>query len=340
MSVKKLLSVFSVVLVFFIGNPDLVLAEEETNTVPFEVTAEQSDKQVDTAKSYFDLKLDPSEETTLRILINNKLDSDLQLEIDVEPAKTNSQGVIEYGNYKGKLSKKAPFNIAKQVSYEKAVSLSPKESKTIELKLKAPEQPFEGIMVAGINIHQKVSEAKEAQQGMAIKNRLGYQIAMVLHGTDNYTYAMEQPKVSVSQLNYRNAFIVSLDNQSNNFLDKALVESKVRKKGEKKYLYTNKNKSTKIAPYSVFDFPVFLNEQEFTPGTYVVDTTVNYEEYDWKFSNEVTVTKEAAKKYNAEDVTIKEEKTNWKWIIILSSIIILLLGAFLIVFYRLKKNQK
>lgn len=316
-----------------------VFADEKSNDIPFDISTETSDKQVDTNKTYFDLRLAPNEQTVININITNKLDSELKLIVDVEPAKTNTQGVIEYGKFDGALSSSAPFDLEKQILYAKEIDLSPKETKKLPITVKASDKSYSGIMVGGINIHQKEVQSNDDESGMSIRNRLGYQIALVLHGNDSFNYDMKFLDVEASQINYRNAFLIKLENLSNNFLNTADISAKVKKKGTNSYLYTNRNTSEKVAPYSIFSFPIFLNEKEFEPGIYVVDTVIKYDSYEWKFSKEIKINKNVAEKYNAEDVTIRKEKKSITLYYVFIIIIVILLIILLSTFYKLKRSK-
>ena len=109
-----------------------------------------------------------------------------------------------------------------------------------------------------------------------------------------------------------------------------------------------------MAPNSHFSYPISLEGQKLEAGTYVLKSVAysgkndegqykvkNGDEeetylYKWEFEKEFTVAGDVARDLNRKDVTIEEDNT---WLYLLIGLLLLII-AFLIVWYRRKKRMK
>ena len=68
----------------------------------FTVKAELPENQRDTSASYFDLRVSPNQAQTLNVVIQNRQADPVTVLIKVNPAFTNDNGVVEYGEQVGR----------------------------------------------------------------------------------------------------------------------------------------------------------------------------------------------------------------------------------------------
>nr|WGD97680.1 DUF916 domain-containing protein [Bacillus safensis] len=93
-SISKI--VFMMVAIFSIMNISQT-KQVNASELNFSVITVIPRNQIDQSKSYFDLKVKPSQKQTLQILMRNDTNQQIVIEPKVHTATTNVNGVVEYG---------------------------------------------------------------------------------------------------------------------------------------------------------------------------------------------------------------------------------------------------
>lgn len=326
----------------------------------FSVTPEQSEKQIDHEKSYFDLKLAPNEETEVKVNLRNDTEKEVKVGISVNPATTNSNVIVEYGKNNIKKDKSLEYDINDYIQYPKSVILKPKSQQEVPFKLKMPNKEFNGVMANGITFKEETTkqEKEEDKKGLSIKNDYSYIVALLMRQNETaVTPHLTLHDVKPDQLNARNTILADIQNDQKTYINQVAIMAKITKKDDDKVLYKAEKVHLQIAPNSSFSFPVSLNGEPLKPGEYHLSMTVlgnedkagkftkeiNKEKVSfsnqWQFDKDFKIDGETAKRLNAKDVTLKHDNT---WIYILIGAIILLLVVSLIIWFvwRKKKNEK
>lgn len=305
----------------------------------YEVKAIPSIKQVDKTKTYFDLRLTPEETHTVKVKVTNKSDQERTINTKVKTATTNSNGVVEYINSDQNQSIDLPYDLSKLVKANTpAITLAPHESKEVDYAIAMPKKDFSGILSGGIIFTSDSMEEKSAEStaDVAIKNQFGYVIALVLHGEKEVTPDLQLSKVNLGQINNRNTVFAQLTNPKAAYLNKLNVNVKISKKNTDKVLYETEKSDLQMAPNSVFNYPVSLQETEFKPGKYVLAVQAESKGKTWDFEEEFEIKATEAKKLN-DQAYIHQDKNNYLLYIILLFVLFVLILLF--VLYR-RRQQK
>lgn len=305
----------------------------------YEVKAIPSIKQVDKTKTYFDLRLTPEETHTVKVKVTNKSDQERTINTKVKTATTNSNGVVEYINSDQNQSIDLPYDLSKLVKANTpAITLAPHESKEVDYAIAMPKKDFSGILSGGIIFTSDSMEEKSAEStaDVAIKNQFGYVIALVLHGEKEVTPDLQLSKVNLGQINNRNTVFAQLTNPKAAYLNKLNVNVKISKKNTDKVLYETEKSDLQMAPNSVFNYPVSLQETEFKPGKYVLAVHAESKGKTWDFEEEFEIKATEAKKLN-DQAYIHQDKNNYLLYIILLFVLFVLILLF--VLYR-RRQQK
>ncbi|ALS02554.1 hypothetical protein ATZ33_14555 [Enterococcus silesiacus] len=304
----------------------------------YEVKAIPSTKQVDKSKTYFDLRLKPEEKHVISVTVTNQSDQERTINTSVKTATTNTNGVVEYLKSEQNQSIDLPYDLSKLVKTNASkIILAPHESKNVDYDITMPEDDFSGVLSGGIIFtSENKAKSQATNADVAINNQFGYVIALVLHGNKEVSPDLQLAKVNLGQINNRNTVFAQLANPKAAYLNRLNVTVKIRKESTDKILYETKKSDLQMAPNSIFNYPVSLQETEFKPGKYRLAVHAESKGKIWDFEEGFEIKGTEAKKLN-EQAYIHHDKHNYLLYIIL--IVILLLLILLYIVYR-KRQQK
>lgn len=320
--------------------PLLSSVNAEDNSVGLRVSAVLPENQRSNDISYFDLLVKPKDQQTLVVNVANTTNKPQTVNTAVSAATTNVNGVVEYAPSKNKLDQSAPIDMAKIATLPKSIEIPANSSKKLEVKLTIPDKNWDGVVAGGITVTQAeaTQSSSNKKTGVTIRNRYAYAIGVLLQTKQDSTVAEELnlAKVTAGQIDARNAIISELHNTSETYLKKVSVTSKVTRVNSSKVLYEAKKSDMKVAPSSIFNYPINLKGHSFKAGRYTMAMTVKSEKSTWHFKKNFTITTKEANDLNAKDITIvHDEGFNWWWIVLIVAII-LALGAYI---WKRRRNQ-
>lgn len=340
-----LVGLFLASCLFFItiGYTQITHAED----VSYAVNPVPTDKQLDTSVSYYDLKLEPNEKTSVTVSVVNNSDKPLTISTNVDRATTNSNGLVEYNNSKNFENVNLTYDISKLITISDPTFKIPAQGhKDVTYTIEAPSKNFDGVLVGGINFIEKEEQDKEEDSqkkaGMAIKNRYAYSVAIILHGEKELpNNDVSTGKIKVEQLNGRNNIYFPIKNNSARFLNKTNVSAKVYEKGSDKKtpIYGEDKKDAQVAPNSIYKFQIGTNEEKLKAGKYTIIMEVSSKEQKWKFSQVFEITSDKAKKLNETAVIKEKDYSFFIYLGIGVAFLILVLTIVLIIYVRRKNKQ-
>ncbi|MCA5014504.1 MULTISPECIES: DUF916 and DUF3324 domain-containing protein [unclassified Enterococcus] len=334
---KKVLSMVMLVMGFicisFTGTMSGWAQEAE-----YEVKAVPSSAQVDTTKTYFDLRLKPEEQHTVKVAVTNRSNEALMIDTAVKTATTNTNGVVEYINSEQNKSVKLPYDLSQLVqTTTKKITLAPHETQNVDYTITMPKQAFSGILSGGLVFTSEDNEhPKDSNADVTINNRFGYVIALVLHGEKEVPSDLQLADIRLGQVNDRNVVFAQLENPEAAYLNRLNLSAKIKKKHTKTVLYETSQNDVQMAPNSQFDYPISLEETAFKPGKYSLTIHAESKGRTWDFEKDFEIKAEEAKQLN-DQAYIHKNKTNDWWYLLL--VIALLLLLFISYIYR-KRQQK
>ncbi|WYJ91478.1 hypothetical protein A5888_003515 [Enterococcus sp. 9E7_DIV0242] len=305
----------------------------------FEVV--QPENQRDKNKGYFDLRMTPGQQQTVQIKLVNPTNIETTVSVKLNGAKTNKNGVIEYGpsTIENDASLISPFeNLVKGPD---EVKIPANSETTLDLEITMPTEAYDGVITGGIELQNLSSDAEENQTG-AVINKYAYLIGMVLSETDTEVKPdMALNKVYPELSNYRNSIFVNFSNTQAAIVDDMTIDAQISKKGSDEVLYDTKSASMRMAPNSMIDFPISMQGERMIAGDYTAKIVVTTEADRWEWTEEFKITDEDADKFNGEDLNLLQEQgVDWKLIAMIVGGVFLLVVIVFVLIRRFSSNGK
>lgn len=321
----------------------------------FSVKPIQSSKQIDKTLTYFDLLLKPKEEETLQVELENATDKDVLVDISVNTAKTNGNGVVEYRENDLKSTGNLPVDISKIVTFPKQVTVPKKGKITVDFKVKMPEKNFDGVLAGGIQFREHGQELvadKDDKDAVAINNTFSYVLAMIIRENQNDVTSNIKLEKAFMKTEYgRSNTILQLQNNSTSYLKQMVIDANVYREGDTEAVASIVKKEMQFAPNSIMDFRIGMANKKIDPGKYTVKGTLygnessigeySYDEtnYHYRYNLEYSfeILPDEAKKINEANVNIEPENSNM-FLYISIVVVLILIVVFLVIFIFYKKR--
>lgn len=295
-------------------------------------------------KGYFDLRMTSGQEQTVQILLKNPSDKEVTVEANLNGAKTNMNGVIEYGPTSLKNDASLKYDFVDLVKAPEKVTIPAKSEKPLDIAISMPKASFDGKIVGGIQLKKVDSEEdKEKQSGTNVINKYAYVIAMVLTENDTEVIPdLKLNKVSAGQANYRNVVYLDLSNVKANFLNDLSIEAQIMPEKNDEVIYETKKAAMRMAPNSNMTFPITMDGERMVAGKYRARVLATSGEQKWEWTEAFEITNEEADKFNRSDLGLVQEKgMNWPLIVgIAVGIFALILAVFFLIRTISKKKAQ
>jgi len=302
----------------------------------FSVSAVIPDNQVDKNQTYFDLHMEPNQEQTLEVTMRNDTKEAVIVEVDVNTAMTNNNGVIDYSQTDFERDSTLEVDMVDLVDYEKEITVKANSSVTYPIKVKMPAEEVSGILLGGIHFNEK-QEEKPQEEKAQIENKFAYVIGLKMEMNEpKVEPALELNEVKATQINYRNAVTANIQNTEPTIVSPLEIEAKIFKEKGKKVLFTEANDDMRMAPNSNFDYAINWDNKEFKPGKYRLELTAKNEDNEWEWEKFFTIENDEAKKLNKEAVELEKNYTMWY---IIGGIILLLILLGFVYWLGTRKNR-
>ncbi len=315
MNAKKKV-ILLVLFLLSLGFTTMVHAEDSEFKVSVEPLLPKN--QITQDVKYFDLRMKPSEEQKITMRLTNHTSEQVVLKVVYSPAKTTSQGVIEYSENKDLIiDSPSEYLFNHIIKGPKNITLKSKEIKDIEFILQMPDKEFDGFIAGGVEFIQEVETAEDSS---ALKTQRSYLVGFKLSETDKkLPIDLELNQTVVGTKNYKNAIIINLANQNANYVEDLTIQAIVSKKEESTILLETNMEQVRIAPYSVLETPIYLDKNLLDPGDYQIKlTTKDKNKFKKEWTQEFKVTKKDAELFK-ENQKLWEDAPQSKglWLLIL-----------------------
>jgi hypothetical protein len=313
--------------------PSLINADER---VDFSVKAILPDNQLDTEKSYFDLRMKPEQKQTIEVVLsNNHPKEELRIKATVNNATTNQNGLIVYDEEKETDSSlKTP--ISEIVEFEAEEFTVPAgKSITGKATISMPEEEFEGILLGGLHF-QKISQEEQATEGVSIQNQYAYVIGLQL--SENAQLVKPELNflsVESKLVNYRTAVQARIQNSQPVLMENIKVNAEVYKDKDSEPYKTSASE-IKMAPNSTIDYTIDWENERLQAGNYLLKLKMDDGTDQWEWEEPFTIGDEV-KAINKEAVEVEAANhQSWYLIGLAGSLLVILLLVLYI--SRLKKK--
>ncbi len=301
----------------------------------YSVQAVLPDNQIDQNESYFDLKVEPKKEQTLKVMIINTGSKPIKVAAEVNNAYTADSGVIGYDKYNVKLYKNSNPSLTSLVDGKRKTSVNLKvgQAKTVSFVVKSPPEEYTGIILGGVTTTANVSPTKS--KNINIKNQVRYVKGVVLRSKDDgvvpdmhLTNAFPKAVAGNSGIAY------TLDNTAPININEVTLKAKITH-NDKTSDYNAKN--LQIAPNSKFNY--FIPVKDLNSGKYKAKITITSKAgYKKTFTRTITVSKRSADAIESQQNEAEGRHTN-QWIIIIIGIVVLIFVVLWMYLYYSQRNK-
>lgn len=349
MRTKKIWALFIVLLSFLITGNSMGIKAYAQDADPggatgFTYQLKFPENQLEENIGYYSLKMKPSDHQMLNIALINPGKKKVTIDVGINGAKTNQNGVLEYGNSSIENDASLKFDFADIVTGPKSVDLEPGETKDLELEIQMPETGFDGSIAGGIQLMRKNNDDAPEKGGSKIINEYAYVIAVLLQETDQVlSPELELNEVKADQDNARNTIFINFSNIVATYLDDMTVEVQINEKGKETVLYERKQTAMRMAPNSFIKFPVSMNGEKMKAGKYEAKILVSgSEDKKWSWTKEFEITQKDADKFNERDVGLVQEKgLDWQLIgLVAAGVIGIIIVIFSLLIFNRKRKEK
>ncbi|WYJ96768.1 hypothetical protein DOK67_0001071 [Enterococcus sp. DIV0212c] len=297
--IRCMISLFFLLIVLPIQGEASESMGSNPNEFAYEVVLPENQKRTDVG--YYDLVMKAGETQTLQLKLFNLSSESMKISLSVNSAKTNGNGLIEYGENQLETDSSLTYDIKKLVTAPKEVLLAPHSKKMVELRIDLPAKPFIGYLAGGIQLTPFRYTEQTTKEEAVVLNEFAYVIGLLISESDSHQLAPEMALngMSLKKRDGQYGLSVSLSNVQPVFLENLTTQVRIRKKGTKAILFEKKQSDMRMAPNSVMNFPVELEGTELDSGDYVVEvttSTTNGEHWMWK--KEFTFSKLEAQRVN------------------------------------------
>lgn len=138
----------------------------------------------------FDLRMNPADKQTITVEVRNTGNVEMTVDVTVEDAFSNANGVIQYGAAPSTTDEVEIPDAMKLTDYvtteDSEITLAPGESKMASFEIQMPEEEYDGTILGGlVFIRRPLESEMGGSGGMGIINQYSYAVGLRLHENDN-----------------------------------------------------------------------------------------------------------------------------------------------------------
>ncbi|MBO0473076.1 hypothetical protein IGL98_002699 [Enterococcus sp. DIV0840] len=299
--------------------------------------------QINRDVGYYDLLVSPGQNQTIQLKIHNVTAKDIAIAIRRNSAKTNNSGVIEYGPNKIEKDPSLKVDFPDIVKGPEKVMVPSASTKTVDFLIEVPSFAFEGYISGGIQL-QKVEEDKDEsnEERDGIVNEFAYLVGMLISETEtkNIKPKMKLNKVYPGIQDGKAMLFVNFSNSQPVYGEDLSVHVKVRNRNKTKILFEIFNKNMRIAPNSMLDFPVPIDDKRMKAGEYTAEITVKTQgNKTWSWVEDFMISNQEAKGVNSQVIEARDRSNGSRFLMIIAPIVVLMIIYKKIVKRKNKKSK-
>ncbi|MFQ6324466.1 WxL protein peptidoglycan domain-containing protein [Lactococcus garvieae] len=325
---KKLITLL---LLFILGiSGSSALAESnQTSEDTYSVSALPSEHQTKGIESFFDIRWTPSYTEKFGLLITNNSDKDQTYQIQVNKARTNRNGIIDYSDTTPE-SKTSKYQLTQMIQLEKEVTVPAGQSQKVEGSLNFPQASFNGILMAGIHVSEKKSQTNQS----SVSNSVAYNLPFVVRGGNDVRpdAKLTLKKVALEAFSSTQSSLdVELSNEEATLLKDSQFQAEIINKKSGKVMAKQSSKLD-LTPETDFVYPVKL-PKNLPTGDYQLTLKVTHAKDKWSFKRTLHITGAQAK-----SIQQRAGVKDYSWIIYL----LLFLGiiTIFVLLFLVRKTRK
>ncbi|WP_430602049.1 hypothetical protein IGJ02_002258 [Enterococcus sp. DIV0724b] len=290
--VYLLLLLISLVLLF---NPVISFAAQESanliNGLSYEVLYPENQKNKNLG--YFDLKMESGQEQIVALKLYNSLSKELTIQIQLNTAKTNSIGKVEYGPNNLEKDSSLTNDFINIVKAPEKVVIPPNSSKKVEVSISLPKTAPAGLIAGGIQL-KPVNEHKMDNKSKkdTVINEFAFLVGVLLRVGDT-TKIQPELKLNKTYIAFKDGkshLFANISNSRPVYTEGMSIMVQVRKANKQKNLFEYRKDNMRMAPNSVIDLPIELADKGLTAGKYTAQITIkSNKDARWSFTEDFTI---------------------------------------------------
>ncbi|WP_406835102.1 DUF916 domain-containing protein [Lactococcus lactis] len=281
---KKIILLCFFFSVFFLGGISAKAASPA-----YYITPIFSEHQTKAVTTFFDLRWTPNKSDKVGITITNNTDKDKNFEVNVNKARTNSNGVVNYTDSSKESLKSEQPTITSMVDFPDSVTVPAHQSQTVYSTINFPENDFNGIKMAGVVVKEKGTNTKS-------QNVISYALPLIIRGNIDQrpTSEITFGKFDLKQNNFHTfALKLPISNEKETLLKDTQVQVKIINSANS--TVWKKNAKFLMTPETSFTYNQAINKR-LDAGKYKVQLIVRHAGNVWKSTQNLTISAQKAKK--------------------------------------------
>ena len=318
------------------------MAKEETAVLEadFSYQLQFPDNQLDQELGYYHLKMAPNDKQEVSIVVTNHREEPLEIELSVNGAKTNENGVVEYGETDIKNDASLRIDFTELVTGPTEIKLAKNETKKIVLTINMPKESFDGQIAGGIQLKKRDVDDQTKEPGIQVRNKYVYLIPMVLQETDTkLTPQLKLNAITLDLVKGPPAIYTNISNTQAMYMNDVKINVAISEKGKSDVLYRKEQENIKMAPNSFIAMPIPLENRRIEPGRYIAKIQVQSKQGDVEWEKEFDISNNEAKEYEKiQKILAKGQRSNVMSLEILFLLLLLLITIGLF-FSKQRKHQ-
>lgn len=311
-----------------LGSGSLISASAATKAAPtpasdFTITPLLPKNQLSTKVSYFDLKVTPGDNQSLKVSVINPTKSSKTLRVMPVNATTSDAGQAVYIP-SNRTDPSAQTTFTKITSGAVTVHLAAHQGKTITFATRIPASGFTGQVLGGLFVTDPKARRSSSSSAFTLENRYAEVVAVSLwcHPNQILPINLKLANVTVKKQNGQPQILAKLRNVSPTLFGKFNVQARVLRRSNGQQVLTNTLKNGSMAPNSWFNFEIGLGKKSLSAGQYVLKLHATSGKRVWNFSRDFSLSGKTIRTHNA---TIHSKKPNYWWIWLLLAIVLVIL---------------
>ncbi len=336
------LTVLSFLAFFFIVQP---VQATETNQIGYSVAPVIPDNQIGDTSSYFDLRVEPSQQQTIQVELRNDSTEDKTVQAQLANATTNINGLVVYEaetNEEIDPSLKNPLTEWVDLSTNE-ITIPAGQSVMLDVTLNVPEEAFDGVKLGGL-IFQEVTEEEESygEEGVSVRNAYTYIIALQLSENDNEVpidFALADVNAQLSD--GARTVVANIQHQQARLTGGVSIQADIYEKNGDQVIASKTMEDVSFAPNSTMPFTVEW-DQALKAGDYRIDMVLTRGDQEWDFTKEFTIQPEEEAEINEAAVTevVDDSASLPTWVIIGVILVVIVIIALVAYVLHLKRKLK
>ncbi|MGX7149921.1 DUF916 domain-containing protein [Enterococcus ureasiticus] len=314
---------------FFLFVP--IEATAQSTQSSFSVIPHYPSQQAIDVNGYYDLNVKKGDELTLRFSLRNPSDKAIIITNTISPATTNKNGQIIYGPSKNSGRSSAKHNLAELIDGPTETNVPANATTDLVLRLKAPNDEFEGILLGGIEFEQK----NEKSDTQIIQNIVAYDIPILLRQTtQEVPLSLAFDTLNSSKLSDKQLLTQTIYNSTPTLAKKGSIVTEIRKQNTTDILYKETNDDVNFAPNSSMDFDISVQDIPLSAGTYTAKTIVQFGDQKWETTDSFKLDTPVGRADTTSNIISNKNKN-----LIYPLIIIILIVIIAALLYKSRKTR-